>query len=88
MLVGLSFSYRGAVIDCQKGEHVCALKMPDHPLHRHGFGVVGTVTPLVDLWLEERRLPSYTRVVPKRQGWGLARAVGKKTPPKQAAEEF
>jgi hypothetical protein len=38
--------------------------MPDHPLHGRGFGVVGTITPLVDLWLDERRLPSYMRAVP------------------------
>ena len=30
--------------------------MPNHPLHGQGFGVVGTITPLVDLWLNERRL--------------------------------
>ena len=28
-----------------------------------GFGVVGIITQLVDLWLDERRLPSYIRVV-------------------------
>lgn len=62
-LGGPSYSYRGATIDCQKGGHVCTLKMPDHPLHGRGFGVVGTITPLVDLWLDERRLPSYMRLV-------------------------
>jgi hypothetical protein len=30
------------------------------------FGVVGTITPLVDLWLDGRRLPNYMRAVPKR----------------------
>jgi len=25
--------------------------------------VVGTITPFVDLWLDERRLPSYMRAV-------------------------
>ncbi len=39
--------------------------MPDHPLHGCTFGVPGTITPLVDLWVEERRLPSYMRAVPK-----------------------
>ncbi len=39
--------------------------MEDHPLHGATFGVVGTVTPLVDLWVEERRLPSYMRAVPR-----------------------
>ena len=63
-LGGPPYSYRGAVIDCQKGGHVCVLKMPEHPLHGHGFGVIGTITPLVDLWLDEHRLPSYMRAVP------------------------
>ena len=27
------------------------------PLHGQTFGPLGTITPLVDLWLEERRLP-------------------------------
>jgi hypothetical protein len=40
---------RGAVIDCQKDGHICMLQMPDHPLDGVGFGVVGTITPLVDL---------------------------------------
>ncbi len=64
-LGGPSYTYRGAVIDCQAGGHVCRLVMPDHPLHGRGFGVVGTITPLVDLWLDERRLPNYMRMVPK-----------------------
>ncbi len=42
--------------------------MPDHPLHGSPFGVVGTVTPLIDLWVEERRLPGYMRAVPKTSG--------------------
>jgi hypothetical protein len=32
------------------GGHVCGLFMPAHPLHGRNFGVVGTVTSLVDLW--------------------------------------
>jgi hypothetical protein len=64
-LGGPSFTYRGAVIDCQKGGHVCTLRMPDHPLDGIGFGVVGTIPPLVDLWVEEQRLPKYMRAVPK-----------------------
>ena len=31
------------------GGHVCGLFMPEHPLHGCSFGVVGTVTSLVDL---------------------------------------
>jgi hypothetical protein len=29
------------------------------------FGVVGTITTLVDLWLDEGRLPRYMRAAPK-----------------------
>jgi hypothetical protein len=35
--------------------------MRDHPLNGATFGVVGTVTPLVDIWLDERRLPRHIR---------------------------
>jgi hypothetical protein len=62
-LGGPSYRYRGAVIHCQNGGHVCTLRMPDHPLHDRGFGSVGTIAPLVDLWIDERRLPSYMRLV-------------------------
>ena len=31
-LGGPSYGYRGTVIDCQKGGHVCVMKMPEHPL--------------------------------------------------------
>jgi hypothetical protein len=55
-LGGPCYSYRGAVIDCQKGSNVCTLRMSDHPLDGQGFGCVGTITPLIDLWLDERRL--------------------------------
>ncbi len=47
---GPVYRYRGAEIRCLKGGHVCSLFMEDHPLHGHSFGVVGTITPLVDLW--------------------------------------
>ncbi len=43
---------------------MCDLLMPEHPLHGGSFGVVGTITPLIDLWVEERRLPSQLRAVP------------------------
>ncbi len=39
--------------------------MPDHPLNGLTFGVVGTITPLVDIWLDEGRLPNHIRAVPK-----------------------
>ena len=42
--------------------------MEDHPLHGWTFGVVGTATPLVDLWVEERRFLSYMRAAPKPKG--------------------
>jgi hypothetical protein len=38
--------------------------MEGHPLHGATFGVVGTVMPLVDLRVEERRLPHYMRAMP------------------------
>ena len=66
-LGGPSYTYRGAVIDCQKGGHVCRLVMPEHPLDGHSFGAAGTITPLVDAWLDEGRLPRYMRVVPKAE---------------------
>jgi hypothetical protein len=28
------------------------------------FGVVGTITPFVDLWLDKGRLPAYMQAVP------------------------
>jgi hypothetical protein len=58
---GPSYRYRGAEIHCCPGGHVCGLTMRDHPLNGATFGVVGTVTPLVDLWLDEGRLPGYIR---------------------------
>ena len=62
---GPVYNYRGAEIRCNKGGHVCTLLMEEHPLHGATFGVPGTITPLVDLWLDERRLPGYLRLVPK-----------------------
>jgi hypothetical protein len=62
---GPVFRYRGAEIRCAKGGHVCALFMEGHPLDGMTFGVPGTITPLVDLWIKERRLPDHMRAVPK-----------------------
>ena len=62
---GPTYTYRGAEIRCLKGGHVCALFMEGHPLDGTTFGAPGTITPLVDLWIRERRLPGYMRVVPK-----------------------
>ena len=54
-----TYSYRGARIECMKGGHVCGLFMPAHSLHGSTFGVVGTITPLIDLWTDEGQLPSH-----------------------------
>ncbi len=62
---GPTYTYRGAEIRCAKGGHVCGLLMVGHPLLGHTFGVAGTITPLVDLWVEERRLPDLMRAVPR-----------------------
>jgi hypothetical protein len=62
---GPAYSYRSACIDCLKGGHVCRLILDSHPFTGMSFGVAGTITPLVDLWLEEGRLPDYMRAVPK-----------------------
>jgi hypothetical protein len=62
---GPVFGYRGAEIRCNKGGHVCTLLMEDHPLHGMTFGVPGTVTPLIDLWVDKHRLPGYMRLVTK-----------------------
>ena len=54
---GPVYRYRGGEIRCARGGQVCSLFMEGHPLHGSSFGVVGTITPLVDPWVEERRLP-------------------------------
>jgi hypothetical protein len=61
---GPVYNHRGAEIRCQKGGHVCALLMPGHPLDGLTFGAPGTVAGLIDLWVQERRLPGYMRLVP------------------------
>ena len=62
---GPVYAYRGAEVRCAKGGHVCALLMPDHPLDGMTFGVPGTITPLVDAWIRDGRLPDHMRVVLK-----------------------
>ena len=61
---GPVYAYRGAEIRCGKGGHACALLMEGHPFHDATFGAVGTVTLLVDLWIEGRLLP-HMRAVPR-----------------------
>jgi hypothetical protein len=63
---GPTYSYRGARIECLKGGHVCGLFMDGHPIDRLTFGVVGTLTPLVDGWIDSDRLLSYMRAVPRQ----------------------
>ena len=56
-----SYRYRGAEIRCCPSGHACGLVMPEHPLHKSTFGASGTITPLVDLWLDAERLPAHMR---------------------------
>ena len=49
---------------------MCGLFMEGHPLDGSTFGVPGTTTPLVDLWIREQRLPDYMRPVPKADADG------------------
>ncbi len=60
---GPVYRYRGAEIRRAEGGHVCGLFMEGHPLHGHTFGVVDSVTPLVDLWVDIRGLPDHLRLV-------------------------
>ena len=62
---GPGYRHRGAEIQCAKGGHACALLMEGHPFHGATFGAVGTVTLLVDLWIEGRLLPGHMRAVPR-----------------------
>lgn len=39
-----------------------------HPLDGTTFGVPGTITPLVDLWTQEWRLPDHMCAVWKSEG--------------------
>ena len=55
----------GAEIRCNTGVHVCVLPMEGRPLHGMTFGVVGTITPLVDLWVDIRGLPDHMRLALK-----------------------
>jgi hypothetical protein len=58
---GPSYRDRGADIHCLPGGHVCGLTMPNHPINGATFGVPGTITPIVDLWVDEQRLPQHIR---------------------------
>ena len=59
---GPTYSYRGAAIQCLPGGHVCGFTMDGHPLSGQGsFGVVGTITPLIDYWLAYGQLPPWRR---------------------------
>ena len=52
----------------QGAQDVGARLMEGHPVHGATFGTVGTVTLLVDLWIEGRLLPGYMRAVSKPSG--------------------
>ena len=58
---GSSYRYRGAEIHCCPGGLVCGLVLRDYPLNDATFGVADTMTPLVDAWLDEGRLPRHIR---------------------------
>jgi hypothetical protein len=64
-LGGPTYAYRSARIECHKGGHVCGLFLDGHPLHQMSFGVPGTITPLIDLWVEKDEPPVYMRAVPR-----------------------
>jgi hypothetical protein len=65
---GPVFACRGAGIRCAKGGHVRGLVKPGHPLDGHTFGVPGTITGLVGLWIKGRRLPDHMRAVKTPRG--------------------
>ncbi len=60
-----ALSCHHARIECLKDGRLCSLFMDGRPLHGRGFSALGTITPLVEPWLDEGRLPSYMRLVPK-----------------------
>ena len=35
--------------------------MAGQPINDHSFGALGTIAPLVDLWIEKQQLPSCMR---------------------------
>jgi hypothetical protein len=43
------------------------LAMEGQPLNGTTMGVPGTLTPLIDPWLDEKRLPAHLRGVPKAE---------------------
>ena len=65
---GPTYSYRGAEIRCAKSGQVCGLVMEGHPFDGATFGAVGTVTLLVDLWVDIRALPEHMRLALKPPG--------------------
>lgn len=58
---GPSYRFRSAEIHCCPGGHVCGLVLAGHPLNGATFGVPGTITPLLDSWLDEGQLPRQLR---------------------------
>jgi hypothetical protein len=41
------------------------MTMEIHSLYRLSFGTVGTITSLMDGWIDEDKFPRYMRTVPK-----------------------
>ena len=64
---GPVFRYREAEILSLRDGQVCGLLMAAHPLYGATFGVPGTITPLIDIWLDEGRLPGHLSVVPRQE---------------------
>ena len=58
---GPIYRYCGAEIHCLPGGHVFGLRMPGHAMNGTTFGVPGTITPLIDIWLDEGQLPRHLR---------------------------
>lgn len=56
---GPSYRYRGAEILCLPGGRFCGLMMPTHPLTGRAFGAASRLRTIVDVWLDENRLPSF-----------------------------
>lgn len=61
---GPSYGHRGARIECRLGGYVCRLVMRGHPLDGQVFGRAGNGVPLIDLWLDEGRLPDGVQAGP------------------------
>ena len=57
------------------------LFLTGHPLDRLSLGVVSTLTSLIDLWVDDGRLPSSIREVSRQRGWGNAGEASRSAAP-------